>query len=41
MRIVMSMEVAMFNKIVDGILEVVFMLMVLLMSILGTLIIGL
>jgi len=41
MRIVMSMEVTMFNKIVDGILEVVFMLMVLLMSIWGTLIIGL
>ena len=41
MRIVMPMEVTMFNKIVDGILEVVFMLMVLLMSILGTLIIGL
>ena len=37
----MPMEVAMFNKIVDGVLEVVFMLMVLLMSILGTLIIGL
>jgi hypothetical protein len=41
MRIVMSMEVTMFNKIVDGILEVVFMLMVLLMSIWGTLVIGL
>jgi hypothetical protein len=31
----------MFNKIVDGISEVVFMVMVLLMSILGTLIVGL
>jgi hypothetical protein len=31
----------MFNKIVDGILEVLFMVMVLLMSILGTLIVGL
>ena len=31
----------MFTKIVDGILEVVFMVMFLLMSILGTLIIGL
>ena len=41
MRIVMPMEVTMFNKIVDGILEVVFLLMVLLMSILGTLVIGL
>ena len=41
MRIVMPMEVTMLNKIVDGILEVVFMLMVLLMSILGTLVIGL
>ena len=41
MTIVMSMEVIMFNKIVDGILEVVFMVMVLLMSILGTLVIGL
>jgi len=41
MTIVMSMEVFMFNKIVDGILEVVFMVMVLLMSILGTLIVGL
>jgi hypothetical protein len=40
MTIVMSMEVVMFNKIVDGILEVVFMVMVLLMSILGTLVIG-
>ena len=30
----------MFNKIVDGILEVVFMVMVLLMSILATLILG-
>ena len=39
--IVMSMEVIMFNKIVDGILEVVFMVMVLLMSILGTLVVGL
>ena len=37
MTIVMSMEVIMFNKIVDGILEVVIMVMVLLMSILGTL----
>ena len=37
MTIVISMEVIMFNKIVDGILEVVFMVMVLLMSILGTL----
>ena len=41
MTIVISMEVIMFNKIVDGILEVVFMVMVLLMSILGTLVIGL
>jgi hypothetical protein len=40
MTIVMSMEVFMFNKIVDGILEVVFMVMVLLMSILATLIFG-
>ena len=40
MTIVMSMEVIMFNKIVDGILEVVFMVMVLLMSILATLILG-
>ena len=41
MTIVMSMEVVMFTKIIDGILEVVFMVMVLLMSILGTLVIGL
>ena len=40
MTIVISMEVIMFNKIVDGILEVVFMVMVLLMSILATLILG-
>ena len=40
MTIVISMEVFMFNKIVDGILEVVFMVMVLLMSILATLILG-
>lgn len=40
MTIVISMEVIMFNKIVDGILEVVFMVMVLLMSILATLIFG-
>ena len=40
MTIVMSMEVIMFNKIVDGILEVVFMVMVILMSILATLILG-
>jgi len=40
MTIVMSMEVIMFNKIVDGILEVVFMVMVLVMSILATLILG-
>jgi hypothetical protein len=30
----------MFNKIVDGLLEVVFMVMVLMMSILATLILG-
>jgi hypothetical protein len=41
MRIVLPMEVAMFNKIFDGILEVVFMMMVVLISILGTLVIGL
>ena len=41
MTIVMSMEVVMFTKIVDGILEVFFMVMVLLMSILATLVIGL
>ena len=41
MTIVISMEVIMFNKIVDGISEVVFMVMVLLMSILGTLVVGL
>ena len=41
MTMAMSMEVIMFNKIVDGILEVVFMVMVLLMSILATLVIGL
>ena len=40
MTIVISMEVIMFNKIVDGIFEVVFMVMVLLMSILATLILG-
>ena len=40
MTIVISMEVFMFNKIVDGILEVVFMVMVLVMSILVTLILG-
>ena len=40
MTIVISMEVFMFNKIVDGILEVIFMVMVLLMSILATLILG-
>jgi hypothetical protein len=40
MTIVISMEVIMLNKIVDGILEVVFMVMVLLMSILATLILG-
>ncbi len=40
MTIVISMEVIMFNKIVDGILEVVYMVMVLLMSILATLILG-
>ena len=40
MTIVISMEVIMFNKIVNGILEVVFMVMVLLMSILATLIFG-
>jgi hypothetical protein len=41
MTIVMSMEVVMFTKIVDGILEVVFMVMVLIISVLGTLIVGL
>ena len=40
MTIVISMEVIMFNKIVDGILEDIFMVMVLLMSILATLILG-
>ena len=40
MTIVISMEVIMFNKIVDRILEVIFMVMVLLMSILATLIFG-
>jgi hypothetical protein len=39
MTIVMSMEVIMFNKIVNGILEIVFMLMVLGMSIFTTLIV--
>ena len=41
MTIVMSMEVVMFTKIIDGILEVVFMVMVLIISVLGTLIVGL
>ena len=40
MTIVISIEVIMFNKIVDGLLEVVFMVMVLVMSILATLILG-
>jgi hypothetical protein len=40
MTILVSMEVIMFNKIVDGILEVVFMVMVLVMFILATLILG-
>ena len=41
MTIVMSMEVVMFTKIVDRILEVIFMVMVLIISVLGTLVIGL
>jgi len=40
-KIVMPMEVVMFTKIVDRILEVIFMVMVLIISVLGTLIVGL
>ena len=41
MTIVMTIGGIMFNKIVDGILDCVFMVMVVIVSILGTLIVGL